>query len=163
MQDPNPAKAVWNTTDHDYIRTHEDNEVYATDYVQLQCKVKELEQELESVKDRVLSLENIMNNDRKFQQWTNFPNYEVLLAAAEYLEARSKKKLQYWYGAWTNITRKPNQQSQVQTGKNSLAEEFFIVLVKLKTGWSVQDMASMFGVGEDYVSCLLNMGQFSGS
>lgn len=63
----------------------------------------------------------------------------------------------------TNITRKPNQQSQVQTGKNSLAEEFFIVLVKLKTGWSVQDMAFMFGVGEDYVSCLLNMGQFSGS
>lgn len=79
--------------DHDYIRTHEDNEVYATDYVELQCKVKELEQELESVKDRVLSLENIMNNDRKFQQWTNFPNYEVLLAVAEYLEARSKKKL----------------------------------------------------------------------
>ena len=90
------TNAVWQTTDHDYIKTRQDKMEYSLDYVHLQSKIQKLEKENEKLRSKVLCLETVNGNDVDFQFWTNMPNYDVFNSLAEYLEERSGGKLKYW-------------------------------------------------------------------
>ncbi|XP_064646828.1 uncharacterized protein LOC135499803 [Lineus longissimus] len=149
------SKSVWNTTDHDYIHTRVDETVYPLDYIELQQNIIRLEEENAILKRRVLSLDNIRDKDEDFRFWTNMPNYAVFISLSDYLEKRSSGQLKYWNGSRTEQYKHFSETKSSKPGKErklSFKEEFFLVLVKLKTGKLNKDMALTFGVSESYIS-----------
>ena len=155
----NDSKATWTTTDHDYLHTKMDPTQHQPEHIQLQQRILHLEEENKALKKRVLSLDQVKDNDKEFQFWTNLPNFAVFESLAKYLEERCGGELRYWYGLATNqqaqhysstMKRKPGK-----TRLTSFREEFFLTLVKLKTGKQHKDLAFSFGVSESYVSRLI--------
>ena len=54
--------------------------------LELHCRLKGLEKENGNLHSKCLLLEQVRLDDRKFQFWTCFPNYEAFKALFNYLE-----------------------------------------------------------------------------
>jgi len=77
----------------------------------------------------------------------NLPNYEVFSALSDYLQGRSL--------LYKNGLRRWKDSSHVGYRLFAFDEEFFIVLAKLKTCRTNQDLAYSFGVSTGYTSELI--------
>ena len=142
--------------DHDYIYTGRDSLSSDID-VEVESELEKLQKENESLKSKLLRLENVKEDDNKFQFYTNLPNYQVFHALTEYLKTRCDGNLKYWRGSTTNI-------SDCSTGtpikgparKFSFEEELFLVLVKLKTGNFNEDLARSFDTSVSHISSVFS-------
>lgn len=131
------------------------------DYVvTLQNKISELEQKLQieskQLKNQVFSLEDIKDDKAAILFYTGFPNYKSLFSFYTYLEPKLKD-MQYWRGE--KITKDvqayqvdPLKDKSGPKRKLSHLDEMFIVLLRLKAGLFVQDLASRFGISPGLVS-----------
>ena len=147
----NNPNSVWCTTDHDYIATQCESSDVPHDF-QSQT-VSSLQDHFEKLQGKLLRLENIKNNDTKFQFWTNLPNYAVFSALAAYLKTRTPNRtgiLCYWRGESTQVSS--GGSAKGPTRKLSFEDELFLVLIKLKTGKFNEDLAHTFDISPGHVS-----------
>lgn len=141
-------ESVWATTDHDYIRS----KTVDCQNSDMEQKILELEKQNEVLKSKQLRLENIKDNDDKFQFYTNLPNYSIFTALCSYLKCRIKPTgVNYWRGKSTS-----GGASKGPERKFSVEEEIFIVLVKLKTGNFNEDLAQTFATSTAHISRLFS-------
>ncbi|XP_078658190.1 uncharacterized protein LOC144903679 [Branchiostoma floridae x Branchiostoma belcheri] len=142
---------VWKEHGHDYPETCTAKpSVYDEELVALHKTVQQLQEENSQLKKKVFSLDTIKDSDKEFQVRTNLPNYGVFSSICEYLKTVSNGRLKYWRGQETDIDRERSRTGRERT--LTFEEEFFLVLVKLKSGDFNQEIASKFGISESQVS-----------
>jgi hypothetical protein len=122
--------------------------------VNLKAKVGQLEKEIKTFKDQAFSLSKFKEDNAAILFYTGLPNYYSLLAFHEYLEPKVDK-LQYWrkrnlpdsqpYQA--DDKKKPGPQRHV-----SSINELFMVLIRIRVGLFVQDIADRFGISKGHFS-----------
>jgi len=149
---------------HDYVRTALDISCSSLP-AEVTQELASLEQALHDtsavrVQAQVLTLENVKNNDRLFQFYTNLPNFSVFDALREYLQTRlgdGPQTIRRWRGSkyFHSQQSKTSGVFSREGGYSStlsFEEEFFLVLVKLKTGRMNQDLAFNFGISVGLLS-----------
>ena len=169
--------AVWNTTDHDYVRSRDEKAEKVEKSSSPGCCDKELEslkerlrdmererfEETETLKQRINYLERenrkIISLDTvtDIQKWTSLPNRAVFNALAKYLKKRGEK-LRYWLGNSTTVHSHYEERMSSKPGpkrKMSFEDQLFMTLVKLKCGFYNNQIAHIFGVAESVVSQII--------
>ena len=69
----------------------------------------ELEEEIVRLKDRLVTLEAVKDDPRKFFLYTGLPNYETFAALCKYFEPKVER-LRWWRGRETmELLSKPHQ------------------------------------------------------
>ena len=118
-------------------------------------KIAQLEKENALPLERQFSLNKIKDDNAAIMFYTGFPNYETLMSFYHYVEQKLQK-LQYWKG---EKHLKANQHYQEKdknkpgpSRKLSYLDEFLLVLMRLKAGLFVQDLADRFGISTSLVS-----------
>ncbi|KAL9978094.1 hypothetical protein ACROYT_G015575 [Oculina patagonica] len=120
--------------------------------LQLHCRVKELEEENEKLRSKCLLLEDLKLDDKKFQFWTGFPNYGTFKALFDYLESvGALGRLRHWRGCEMFSKNRAPVNKVTRTTKLT-PEELFMVLVRLRVGLTVTDLALRFGISESSLS-----------
>lgn len=148
---------------HDYVRTVMDPTPCTTETVSIMTELVGLRNEVQYLRSRILSVENVKFNTNLFKFYTNLPNYEVFSALCDYLNQRSCMEgscLRRWKGGKTSFLkhvpftakgiRKPGPDKKL-----SFENEFFLVLMKLKTGRHNEDLANHFEISIGLVSEIL--------
>lgn len=126
------------------------------DWWQRKCDKQEeelqrIKDELECMKSKCLSLQTI--KESAFHIWTNFPNRRIFNAIAEYLKGTAGNKLKNWRGP--SQTTKHKRFTGNKPGpprKLAFEEEFFLVVVKLKTGFHNIRLQHLLGISESLIS-----------
>ena len=134
------------------------------EYVNLQKKIDELyfqisnlNAELSVAKKAFFSLEKLQNDDSAVKFYTGFPNYSSLRSVYEYLEPKLQN-ISYWRGSKSHGTSKERQEWQESSTKPgpkrklSHFEEFIFVLMRLKVGLFLNDLADRFGISVGHAS-----------
>ncbi|XP_070550364.1 uncharacterized protein [Ptychodera flava] len=120
------------------------------------CKLRH---NINNLKSCILSLDTIRNNDKETLYWTGYPNYEVFESVFEYLEPKAMN-LQYWRGEketqFGHFYKYENHNKPGPDRKLSLKTEFFLVMVRLKCGLQLHDLAMRFSISEGSVSRIFN-------
>ena len=120
----------------------------------LKEQLGQMKKKLDQYKEQEFTLEKIKDDDSAIQFYTGFPNYKSLLAFHEYLEPKIAK-LQYW-GAKNIVDSQPYQEEgKKKPGwkrKLTSLDELFIVLIRLKVGLFVRDLADRFGLSPSHLS-----------
>ena len=114
------------------------------------------EKEKKLLLTRLFSLDKIKDDNAAILFYTGFPSYKALLSFHKYIEPKLSK-MQYWKGV--NLV-KESQPYQVDENKNkpkpsrkfTYPDEFLLVLMRLKAGLFVHDLADRFGVSSSPVS-----------
>eukprot|EP00794_Sanderia_malayensis_P004476 gene4476-biopygen3643 len=149
-------------SDHPYTPLVSSNE--QQEYVNLQqkieelsSKVSELNSELAIAKKALFSIDKLKGNDQAVKFYTGFPNFTSLQQVFNYL-APKLKDMSYWRGSKSQepSTEKPARPNVYEKSgpkrKLSHFEEFIMVLMRLKVGLFVNDLADRFGISSGYVS-----------
>ncbi|XP_070561662.1 uncharacterized protein [Ptychodera flava] len=120
-------------------------------------KIKDLQLELDTVKEKlketekkILSLENIKDDDKLVHFYTSLPNYATFKALFEYFEPDAAKNL-IWRGKYTTTDGTWKNDIQGER-KLCLESQFFAVLVQLRLGMLNKEVARNFGISESYFS-----------
>ena len=121
-----------------------------------QLKLREVEEENTILVRRQFSLDKIKHDNSAILFYTGFPSYEALISVFNYIKQKIPK-LQYWKG---EKSLKESQPYQTDDNKNKprpsrklpALEEFLLVLMRLKAGLFVQDLANRFGISISSVS-----------
>lgn len=114
----------------------------------LKKKVGELQKQIDGYKQREFTVEKFKDDNSAIQFYTGFPNYKALVAFHNYLEPKVAK-LQYWGQKNVSDTRSYQEKGKKKPGpKRQLSSltELFIVLVRLRVGLFVRDIADRFGI-----------------
>ena len=147
---------IANQTGHDYLKTWDGGATAENEeLVRVNKELAEKDQLIKELQEKVFSLESIKPNDTEFQTYTNLPNYEVFKALCDFLMNVCGGNLNYWRGARTGKHRRFSEVMQNKPGserKLSFETEFFMVLVKLKTGDFNYEIAKKFGISPTTVS-----------
>ena len=122
----------------------------------------QLEKEKEALLARQFSLDKIKDDNAAMLFYTGFPNYEALMSFYNYIEPKVSK-MQYWKGEKLLKESQPYQMDKnkikpVPSHTLTYLEEFILVLLRLKVGLFVHDLA------DKHKSCftyLHYMGKFS--
>ncbi|XP_019636876.1 PREDICTED: uncharacterized protein LOC109479363 [Branchiostoma belcheri] len=143
---------------HDYLKTMEDTSttVDFEEYVRLRVEMEEMKAEVEKLKKACLRLDNIKDNNDKFRFWTGFPNYGTFQALFEYLKPKAAG-MKYWRGGATLDSEHYSYRYSMKPGQRrtlTLEEEFFAVMVRLRVGLLVKDIAARFLISESTFSRL---------
>ena len=120
----------------------------------LKKKVGQLQKEIHEYKQREFSLEKFKDENSAIQFYTGFPNYKALLAFHNYLKPKVAK-LQYWGQKIVPDSRPYQKEGKKKPGpKRQLSSltELFIVLVRLRVGLFVRDIADRFGISVAHFS-----------
>ena len=102
------------------------------------------------------SIDKIKDDNAAVSFYTGFPSYEALISFYTYIELKLSK-MQYWKGE--NLV-KESQPYQLDDNKSkpgpsrklTFLDEFLLVLMRLKAGLFVQDLADRFGISASLVS-----------
>ena len=127
-----------------------------TSVVHCQQKLKEAAEENAILVRRQFSLNKIKHDNSAILFYTGFPSYEALIGFFNYIRPKIPK-MQYWKG---ENSLKESQLYQTDDNKNKPGpsrklpplEEFLLVLMRLKAGLFVQDLANRFGISISSVS-----------
>ena len=114
---------------------------------QLKIQLAEAERKLSR---SLLKLENIRHEQHLKKFYTGFSCYETLMAFYEEMLEADALLMRQWSGK-----RSGHDYSNVKAGppcKLPLIEQFFLTLVRLRTGFPVLDIANRFGVSQSTVS-----------
>ena len=110
-----------------------------------------MEKENEILLGRQFSLAKIMDDNSAILFYTGFPCYEALISFFKCLEPKLRK-MQHWKGEHLIVReRQPYQEDENRnkpgpSRKLTFLDEFLLVLMRLKAGLFVQDLADRFGV-----------------
>ena len=127
----------------------------AEDLLLLSTQLSQQEEEIEKLKRQSLSLKAVTSAGT-FRLWTNLPNREVFDSLVRYLNRNGGSELKYWKGSETisnthfrdsGLLNKPGPERKL-----SFNEEIFLVLVKLKTGYSNLQLGHFFGLSDTVIS-----------
>lgn len=115
-----------------------------------------MEKENEILLGRQFSLNKIKDDNSAILFYTGFPCYEALISFFKYLEPKLGK-MQYWKGEHLVRENQPYQEDENRnkpgpSRKLTFLDEFLLVLMRLKAGLFVQDLADRFGVSTSLVS-----------
>ena len=131
--------------------------------VLLEMKVNDLEEKLALAKsenaallDRQFSIEKIKDENVAILFYMGFPNYQALVSFYTYIEPKLHK-MQYWRGDKQVKESQPYQDDKHRkkpgpSRKLSYFEEMVLVLMRLKAGLFIQDLADRFGISKTLVS-----------
>lgn len=137
----------------DYINTLQEKLQRQSDIINdLQSKVGALTKQLEEYEKKKFTLKKFKDDDSAIQFYTGFPNYKALMAVYEYLEPKVGK-LQYWRNRFQDS--KNYQEKGKKPGPkrgNTALHEFWMVLVRLKVGLFVKDLADRFEITPGHFS-----------
>ena len=119
-------------------------------------KLAEMEKENEILLGRQFSLDKIKDDNSAILFYTGFPSYEALISFFKYLEPKLVK-MQYWKGEHLVRERQPYQEDENKnkpgpSRKLTFLDEFLLLLMRLKAGLFVQDLADRFSVSTSLVS-----------
>lgn len=151
------SQKVWRDTGHDYVETSRESPTgNDEELVRLQAQLVVLQTKNEQLNCQVFCIDLIKDSNSDFQKYTNLPNYQVFQAICRYLYSISDEgNLNYWRAGRTGKYRHYTATKKNKPGmkrKLSFESEFFMVLVKLKTGNFNYELAMKFGVSETTVS-----------
>ena len=105
-----------------------------------------LQQELEKEKKRVdFCLDRFKDDDSKIRFYTGFTTYGMLMACYT-------KIIRTWKGKRTSVGERTTKEKCEPKPKLSLPDQFFMVLVRLRLGRVVEDLADCFYVSPSTVS-----------
>ena len=127
-----------------------------TNVAHCQQKLKEAAEENAILVRRQFSLDKIKHDNSAILFYTGFPSYEALIGFFNYIRPKIPK-MQYWKG---ENSLKESQPYQTDNNKNKPGpsrklpplEELLLVLMRLKAGLFVQDLADRFGISISSVS-----------
>ena len=118
-------------------------------------KISRLEKENAVLLQCQFSLDKIKDDNAAILFYTGFPNYETLMSFYHYVEPKLQK-MQYWKGEKHLKANQPYQEKDKNkpgpSRKLSHLDEFLLVLMRLKAGLFVQDLADRFGISTSLVS-----------
>ena len=119
----------------------------------LNNKVIKLESRLADMKKSLFSIEKLKEDNSAVKFYTGYPNFSSLLACFEYFEPKLNQ-MHYWHGNSSGNSQKSDRGKSKRGRKRSLThlEEFILVLMRLKVGLFVTDLADRFGVSTACVS-----------
>ncbi|KAK2549127.1 THAP domain-containing protein 11, partial [Acropora cervicornis] len=149
---------------HDYLKRQinlqslQFAELYPGEFNELQelyIKIAQLEEENYKLRERCISLDEIQQSPDSCQFWTGFPNYGTLKALFGFLnEAAHLKK--NWRGQAAVESRHFSEAYKSKPGptsNNSNEEEFLMVMIRLRAGIPLRDLAhQQFGLSVFSVS-----------
>ncbi|XP_069109721.1 uncharacterized protein [Argopecten irradians] len=116
--------------------------------------VTDLKEQLAYFESNRFGLHKIKDDPNAMQFYTGFQNYGVFQSVFEYLEPKAKN-LQYWRGTGETSEPKLYQTHGGKPGRKrklSLQDEFFMVLIRLKVGLFVHDIADRFEISQGQFS-----------
>ena len=138
--------------------------------LELQRKIVTLETQLADCKERLnkaekenasllecqFSLEKIKDDNATILFHTGFPCSEALMSLYRYIKPKLFK-MQYWKGGTLVKESQPYQENNLKkkpgpSRKLTNLDEFLLVLMRLKAGLFVQDLADRFGISTSLVS-----------
>ena len=116
----------------------------------LKAQIKSLQEENKELKERLFSLEKLKSDDSAVRFYTGFPNFATLLDVFHYFQPKLEH-ITYWRGTATplNPAKSDKYCPSSKPGakrKLSLLEEFVFVLMRLKVGLFLNDLADRFGI-----------------
>ncbi|CAH3133748.1 unnamed protein product, partial [Porites lobata] len=111
--------------------------------------LREVKSENEILLSRQFSLEKIKDDNSAILFYTGFPSYEAVISFFKYIEPKLEK-MQYWKES--PYQEDENRKKPGPSKKLSFLDEFLLVLMRLKAGLFVQDLADRFGVSISLVS-----------
>ena len=118
-------------------------------------KISRLEKENAVLLQCQFSLDKIKDDNAAILFYTGFSNYETLMSFYHYVEPKLQK-MQYWKGEKHLKANQPYQEKDKNKSgpsrKLSHLDEFLLVLMRLKAGLFVQDLADRFGISTSLVS-----------
>lgn len=129
----------------------------------LELKLADCEEQLLEVKNeneillsRQFSLDKIKDDNSAILFYAGFPSYKALMSFYNYIEPKLEK-MQYWKGERLIKGSQPYQEDENRkkpgpSRKLSFLDEFLLVLMRLKAGLFVQDLADRFGISISLVS-----------
>ncbi|CAN7941798.1 unnamed protein product [Ixodes hexagonus] len=109
--------------------------------LELQAENKRLQAKVEHLKARQLTLETIPKSPRDCIFYTGLPQFSVFEGLLNFLEPRAAR-MKFWH---------TNGGIRGRTREN-VANEFFMVLVRLRRGMAGREIARLFGISEGQVS-----------
>ncbi|XP_065055091.1 uncharacterized protein LOC135683687 [Rhopilema esculentum] len=160
----NPGPGSFPTVEHGYSQGNQ-NDVELVEFVNLKEKVEELSQkvadlndQLSSAKKAFFSVEKLQDDDSAVKFYTGFPSYFSFQAVFEYLKPKLEN-MSYWRGTKSTNTSTDQEQEQNLTSKKrgpkrrlSQLDEFLFVLMRLKVGLFLSDLADRFGISVGHAS-----------
>ena len=148
---------------HDYLKCQIDPqsqqfaELYPAEFNELQelyTKIAQLEEENYKLRERCISLDQIQQSSDSCQFWTGFPNYGTFKALFDFLNEAAHLKTN-WRGQATVESRHFSEAYKSKPGptsKNSNEEEFLMVMIRLRAGLPLRDLAQRFALSVSSVS-----------
>ncbi|XP_062596240.1 uncharacterized protein LOC134257661 [Saccostrea cucullata] len=119
---------------------------------ELQEKVKLPAKENACLNKKLFCVENLMTCNENAQFYTGLPHLETFNALFTYFEPKASK-MTYWQGNETTVRTHENKGP---SRKLSLKNEFFAVLVRLKLGLLVENIANRFDISASLFSKIFN-------
>ena len=121
-----------------------------------QLKLREAEEENAILVERQFSLDKIKHDNSAILFYTGFPSYEALIGFFNDIKQKIPK-MQYWKGENALKESQPyqtddNKKKPGPSRKLPPLDEFLLVLLRLKAGLFVQDLADRFGISISSVS-----------
>ena len=134
-------------SEHDYSIN---NDSLYQDLLDLREKLKSLEDENSQLRVKLFSVNKLKNDDSAVRFYTGFPNLDTLVDVFSYLLPKLEH-ITYWRGSDTTVsTDKVSDKSRSSEPgpkrKLSLLKELFLVLIRLKVGLFLNDLADRFGI-----------------
>ena len=139
-------------SEHEKMKMELENAV--TRIKTLKETLSNLEAEINNYRSREFTFDKIKEDPAAVKFYTGFPNALSLESVFEYLE-KKLINLQYWTGPKTLDKKETSYLGSSKPGrKRSLShkQEFFIVLLRLKVGLFVNDIADRFNISPGHVS-----------
>ncbi|CAN7945077.1 unnamed protein product [Ixodes hexagonus] len=112
----------------------------------LQVDRDSLQAKVTNFEARQLGLHIIRENPKQCIFYTGLPEFSVFDALFEYLEPRAAK-MAYWLNE-----KKAGGEAKGRAREMHLIDEFFMVLVRLRTGMAGREVARNFGISEGQLS-----------
>ena len=143
--------------ENDLLNMCRHHESLASSVSSLKQHVNDLEQQLVQLKRTLFSLEKLRDDDAAVKFYTGFPNFGSLNAVFEYFEPKLEC-MQYWRGRKTSGNPDLSYQQASLSSKpgpfRSLShlEEFVLVLMRLRVGLFMHDLADRFGIPSGHAS-----------
>ena len=140
----------------DVLKLQQEMEFLKVELADLKEKLIEVEKERDILLLRQFSLDKIKDDDSVVLFYTGFPNCGALISFYNSIEP-NLKKIQYWKGEKLLKESQPyqvedNRKKPGPSRKLSYLDEFLLVLMRLKAGLFVQDLADRFGISTSLVS-----------
>ena len=154
-EEPQPTYIQTLTSGNDSSAENEDTQHELKDKIlQLQAKNSTLQtkydEDIKNLHGRLFRLERFMGCDSDFRFYTGFPNYSSFKAFYEYLSPPCEHLT--YHGSNTAPQTSESQTKCGRARSMSPEQELFLVLVRLRLGLLLQDIAHRFNISITQVS-----------